>query len=263
MYHLKQVPSEAQIRVYLRRILFGKNVFCPACRSRRVVRYDQRFRCRRCRTKFSLTSHTWLSSHRLPLQTWWLLLWCWVTQIPVQQSAELTEISRQSTYDWFDRFRARLPENPVILEKIVQLDEAFGKGWTLMLGKQQGVRKAAYAFLDEPDPKRHHALFFAQSHVKPGSHLQTDGAGIYQGIDRWWPVTHSTDIHRKWEFGKTSEIEGLFGNLRTFIRRMYHHVTPDMMPKYVREFCTRFSSPDLFDSPLSYLQKTLTLVPPG
>jgi hypothetical protein len=37
MYHLKQVPSDAQIRKYLRRILFGKNIFCPKCRSRKVV----------------------------------------------------------------------------------------------------------------------------------------------------------------------------------------------------------------------------------
>ena len=59
MYNLKQVPSEAQIRKYLRRILFGKNIFCPDCRSRLVVCYEQRYRCRKCRAKFSLTSHTW------------------------------------------------------------------------------------------------------------------------------------------------------------------------------------------------------------
>jgi hypothetical protein len=28
------------------------------------------------------------------------------------------------------------------------------------------------------------------------------------------------NLHAKWEFGSTSEIEGLFGNLRAFIRRM-------------------------------------------
>jgi hypothetical protein len=34
------------------------------------------------------------------------------------------------------------------------------------------------------------------------------------------------NLHAKWEFGSTSEIEGLFGNLRAFIWRMQ----PDKMP---------------------------------
>ena len=67
--------------------------------------------------------------------------------------------------------------------------------------------------------------------------LHTDGAGIYQGIERWWPVQHRRDIHKKLEFELTSEIEGLFGNLRTFIRRMYHHTTPEKLLEIVSEFC--------------------------
>ena len=93
---------------------------------------------------------------------------------------------------------------------------------------------------------------------QPKSKLQTDGAGIYRGINNWWQVVHKRDIHRKWEFGLTSEIEeGMFGNLRTFIRRMYHHVTPEYLPEYVSEFCVRFSSPEIFYSPLTYLEKSI------
>ena len=80
---------------------------------------------------------------------------------------------------------------------------------------------------------------------------------IYKGINKWWPVNHQRDIHNKWEFGKTSEIEGMFGVLRTFIRRMYHHVTPEYLPEFVAEFAVRFSHPEIFESPIEYLQKTL------
>ena len=109
--------------------------------------------------------------------------------------------------------------------------------------------------------QRHHALYFFAQHVQPNAKVATDGAAIYKHIDQWWPVTHVRDIHAKFEFSQTSEIEGLFGNLRTFIRRMYHHCTPAELPSYVREFCARFSLPETFDSPLNYLKKTLTLVP--
>jgi len=261
MYTLNHIPSEAQIERFLRRTLFGTRMRCPECASPRVRRYESRYRCLNCRTKFSLTSHTWLANHKAPLSQVWLLLWCWTQQVPVKQTASLAELSRQHTYGWFDTFRSHLPEDTVILEGLVQLDEAFGRGWTLMLGKQSGSRKLAYALLDLPEPQRQHVCYFLQSFVRPGSRLATDGAGIYRGIEQWWPVIHSTDIHRKFEFGQTSEIEGMFACFRTFIRRMYHHVTAEKVPEYVSEFCSRFSSPELFENPRHYLKKSLTLVP--
>jgi len=263
MYQLNQIPSEAQIKKYLRRILFGKNVFCPVCNFKQVVRYEDRYRCKRCRLKFSLLSYTWLRNMRLPYQQWWLVLWCWTKEIPVKQSMELTSLSNKAVRHWYRQFRLHLPLNMVILERIVQLDEAFFKNRSLMMAKQPGTRNLAWEMLSTTAVQRRHAAAFLEQHVQPNSQLNTDGAGIYQGIDSWWPVDHRRDIHSKWEFGLTSEIEGVFGNLRTFIRRMYHHSSPEHLPEYVGEFCYRFSSPEIFENPLSYLKKSLTLVPRG
>ena len=154
MYTYNQIPSEAQIRKYIRRILFGKNIFCPECKSRRVTTQSGRYRCKDCRIRFTLTSHSWLSNLKLPLQSWWTVLWSWSCAVPVK---------------------------------------------------------------------------------------------------------HSRDIHKKFEFEHTSEIEGVFGNYRTFARRMYHHHWSINLEKYVREFCFRFSSPELFKNPLFYLTKSLKL----
>jgi transposase-like protein len=261
MYHLNQIPSEAQIKKYLRRIIFGKNVFCPVCRSRKVVTYEERYRCRRCREKFSLLSHTWLSDMKLPYQQFWMLLWCWTIREPILQTRALTHLSEDTIRRWYERFRAHLPPETHVLERIVQLDEAFFKDMTLMMGKQKGKRKLAYTVIPGTHPQRQHAAHFLFQKVKPGSRLWTDGAGIYRGIERWWPVKHQRDIHRKFEFTHTSEIEGIFGNYRTFVRRMYHHHWSKNLEEYVREFCFRFSSPEIFENPLYYLEKTLSLVP--
>lgn len=263
MYNLKQIPSEAQIKKYLRKIIFGKNFFCPKCKSRKIMKYENRYRCLKCRTKFSLLSHTWLSNLKLPLGQWWMLLWCWTNQIPVLQTQKLTHLSEGAVRHWFDQFRAHLPEEEHILEHVVQLDEAFFKKIVLILGKQVGSRKLAYNFIFDGYPDKTDACNFLFHKVAPGSKLWTDGGGIYRGISNDWPVEHSRDIHRKFEFQHTSEIEGMFACLRTFIRRMYHHVTPEKLPEYVREFCFRFSSPEMFKNPLCYAEKTLTLVPTG
>jgi hypothetical protein len=264
MYQLNQIPSEAKIRQYLRQIIFGKNMFCPNCRSNRVYAVQGRYRCRKCRIRFSLLSHTWLSNMKLPLQQFWLLLWCWTVQVPVKQTMAFTNLSEPTIRLWFDQFRAHLPADEQILEAVVQLDEAyFGgkKGYALLMGKQAGTRKLAYHILSEANPAKCDAAAFLQTYVKPGTILHTDGSSIYKKISDWWPVEHKRDMHKKFEFELTSEIEGMFGVYRTFIRRMYHHVTRDKFPHMVGEFCYRFSHPELFRNPRHYLLITLRLVP--
>ncbi len=262
MYQLQQIPSETKIKKYLRHILFGKNLFCPVCGSRKVVQYETRYRCRTCRKKFSLFSHTWLSNMKLPYEKFWLLLWSWTTAIPIKQTKTLTRLSEKTVRYWFSAFRAHLPRETHVLERIVQLDEAYFRNAALLMGKQKGMRRLAYDVIFQPSVDRYQATQFLFQKVKPGTKLWTDGAAIYRGIERYWPLKeHRRDLHCKWEFGKTSEIEGVFGNYRTFVRRMYHHHWSENLEEYVREFCFRFSSPELFENPLFYLQKTLSLVP--
>jgi len=201
---------------------------------------------------------------KLPLQKFWLVLWCWTSQVPVRQTAKLSELSEVTIYHWFEKFRKQLPTDQNTLEHLVQLDEAyFGgrKGRTLFLGKQVGTRKLAWYMLNNPNPKREDAWYFLKNHITPKTILNTDGASIYRGIDNWWPVKHQRDIHRKFEFEKTSEIEGIFGVLRTYIRRMYHHVTVDKLPELISEFCFKFSHPEMYGNPQYFLEISMGRVP--
>jgi hypothetical protein len=137
------------------------------------------------------------------------------------------------------------------------MDEAYFKNLALLMAKQESSRNLAHQVIFKKSVDKRDATEFLFQHVEPKSYLQTDGSGIYQNINQWWQVKHKQDIHKRWEFELTSEIEGMFGNLRTFIRRMYHHATSIYLPEYVSEFCFRFSSPEIFISPNSYLAKTL------
>lgn len=261
MYVLKQIPSEAQIKKSIKKAVFGSNLFCPECRSQKIMKYENRYRCNKCRTKFSLISHTWLKGMRLKYQKFWLLLWCYVNKVPIKQTMNLTYLPEKTVRHWYDLFRSNLPVNEVILEGKIQIDEAYSKGRAIIVGKQIGSRKLAWTVLDKNTVDQHDMVSFMVQYIKPRSRVQSDGAAIYKGSKHYWPYRHKRDIHSKWEFSLTSEIEGTFGNMRTFIRRMYHHVTPHTMPKYVREFCVRFCLPEIFNSPLTFVEKTLKLVP--
>lgn len=258
---LNQIPSETKIRKVLRNIIFGKNLYCPWCRGRKVTASEQRYWCSRCRKHFSLFTGTWLSGMKLSLRTWYALLWCWTQKIPVLQTQKLCHVGEEAVRYWFRAFRLQLPDIQPILHGKVQLDEAYFTNLSLLLAKQVGTKKLAHQVIFKNSVTKAEAAQFIFQSIQPKTRLQTDGAGIYKQIDQWWQVKHTVDIHKRFEFGLTSEIEGLFGNLRTFIRRMYHHVTPEYLPEYVIEFCARFSSPEIFISPNDYLSNTLKPVP--
>lgn len=254
---LKQIPSETKIRKQLRKVIFGHNLRCPHCRSRKVYAFEGRYRCQKCRRPFTLLTGTWLAGSKLALRTLYALLWCWTQEIPVKQTSKLCHVSEVSVYTWFRKFRLHLPQFEPILKGTVQMDEVYFKNLALIVAKQVGSKRLAHQMIYKNSVNKSETTGFLFQYIQPGSKLRTDGGSMYKKIDQWWPVNHRQDIHRKWEFSLTSEIEGLFGNLRTFLRRMYHHTTPEYLPEYVSEFCVRFSSPEIFASPLAYLEKTL------
>jgi transposase-like protein len=258
---LQQIPSEPQIRKQLRQIIYGSHLFCPTCHRRKIWASEGRYWCQRCRKNFSLLSGTWLAGLKLNLRTWYTLVWCWTQAIPVLQSQKITHVGEEAVYHWFRQFRLHLAEVQPILHGTVQMDEAYFRSLSLLLSKQVGTTKLAWQVLQKSSVDKRDAANFLFQNIQPRSRLHTDGSGIYKRIDRWWPVTHKKDIHKKWEFELTSEIEGMFGNLRTFIRRMYHHTTPAYLPEYVAEFAIRFSHPEWFISPRHYLLETLKPAP--
>jgi len=127
--------------------------------------------------------------------------------------------------------------------------------------EQINSKRIAYQIIFKNSVDKSETSQFLFQYIQPKTRLQTDGGSIYKKIEQWWQVKHKVDIHRKFQFGLTSEIEGMFGNLRTFIRRMYHHVTIEYLPEYVAEFSIRFSHPEIFDSPLTFLKYSLSSVP--
>ena len=264
VHALSQIPTEKQIRRKLSKIIFGKRVWCPCCgRQKYVVQieYYKKWRCVKCRNKFSLTSVTWLKGMKISLKHLYALIWCWQKKIPVQQSRDLLGLSLPTIRRYYELFRDHLSVDfDVILEGRVQMDEMFIKGGFVIGAKDIKNKQIRFKVISDPHPNKHHAMDFIRTHIKPGSVLCTDGSGIYAACTKQWPLEHVRDIHSRFEFEITSEIEGMWGVLRTFIRRMYHHVTFKKLPKVVAEFEARQSHPHLFDNPLTLLQNLLTPV---
>jgi len=257
----------------LRKVVFGEHIFCPRCGSKKVKKHEKRYLCQRCRKPFSLTSVTWLKGMKISLDVFWLLLWCWTNKVPGDQAQKLCCVSKPTQRRWYEKFREHIPEQPfeeLRLSGIVQMDEAYrgGKkqGYAIVgakekQGKAKTQKRMAFQIIPRSAVNREEACSFLQENVVPDSQLHTDGAGIYKTIEKWWRVNHQYELHKKWEFTLTSEIEGLWGTLTTFIRRMYHHVTKDKIEELLREFQARQMYPEWFGSPSDFLLVSLARIP--
>lgn len=262
---LSQIPSEKQALKELKKIVFGKKVTCPNCGKKihvLEIEKNKRWRCRKCRNKFSITSVNWLKGMKISVRHLWCLIWCWQQKLNVQQVQSLVNLSIPTIRRYYELFRDNLNVDiDVILEGKVQADEMFVKGAFIMGAKDINNKKIKLNVVFQKYPNKKDAMNLIYNHIKPGSDLYTDGSGIYIGCKNWWPIkNHKRDIHNKWEFSLTSEIEGIWANLRTFIRRMYHHVTLEKLPKVVAEFEARFSHKEIFNSVPTFLKNSLSSV---
>ncbi len=261
---LSQIPTEKQISKQLKKIIFGQRVKCPDCRRAMYVqeiRKNNVWRCKKCRNKFSLTSVSWLKGMKISKMHLWALIWCWQRKINVQQVQALLGLSIPTIRRYYEMFRDHLNlDFDVILENVVQMDEMFVKDAFILGAKDIKHKKIKLKVVFKKSPDKSDAMNFIYNHIKPKSILCTDGGSIYRGCNNWWPIKHYKDIHRKWQFEITSEIEAIWANLRTFIRRMYHHVSREKLPKVVAEFEARFCQKELFISPLNFLKNSLSSV---
>jgi transposase-like protein len=263
---LQQSPSKAKIKRDIKKFVFGKKLFCPHCGSASIKKYENRYRCKLCRRPFSLISVTWLKGMKIPLDLFWMILWCWTKKMSITQASDLCDLSRPTITRWYGKFRDNIPEmDEIKLSGIIQMDEAYrgsNKNKFSIIGAKEKTKenkkKVVLKIIPKSSVDRRDAIDFMTEYVSPKSKLNTDGSSIYKKIENWYDVKHQYEIHSKWEFTLTSEIEGIWGTLTTFVRRMYHRITINNAPSIVKEFSARITYPELFNSPASFFEKSLS-----
>jgi len=254
------LSSARKIRAFFKKCIFGRNIFCPACRSHHVVAHQGGYRCKKCSLRFSLLSHTFLKGAKLDEAQIIRIVECFVAATPVNQAMRLTGLSEKAVRHWYALLRAQLPQNTTVLSGLVQVDELYmggRKGRAIIAGKAVVPKHIAMYVCQRWKPTFQDFTSFFQTRIAPGSHVCTDGHPSYRIMPVIFPITHQRDNHGKFEFTHTSEIEGVFGTFRTFIRRMYHHISYKYLEEYCVEFEARFSHKEYFLSAEQFLLKTL------
>ena len=263
MYILNQVPSEAKIKAFVRKLLFGKRLRCPHCSSFRVRSIECRFYCRKCRKKFSLISVSWLSGMKLSWSQFWILLRCWQTRQALPSACELAGVSIPTARRWYRRFQYNLPyKRGGKLSGEVEIDEAFiGKSRSgnqrIVIGAYERSRKRISLEII-PNRSEETTDRFILNNVKQKSIVYTDCWSSYSGIDNFFGYKHETCNHSQYVFGLTNHIEAIWSAFKRWIRRSWQQVKAYLLPQFIKEFEARNNQPELFESPETYLIKSLS-----
>ena len=261
------VPSQAKIQSLLKQATFGHRPYCPRCGTSHIQRSEDRYRCKRCRRPFSLTSVSWLRGMKISHRQLWLLLQCWQQKVSFGTTMQITGVSAITVRRWFRRFRTHLVYESPSLRNFVEVDEAFlGRrrygNQRIVLGAYERD-SGAVILRAVPNREQDTTDRFLLKYVHPGSTVATDSASCYEGIDAFFGYRHDVCNHSQFHFGPTNHIESIWSALKRFIRRTYHHYHRYWLPALLREFEARINAPRTFLSPLTYLQACLAVVPSG
>lgn len=260
---LDQCPSEANIRAFVRKLVFGTHVRCPWCSTRKIANYSGRFHCKKCRRKFSLTSVSWLSGMKLSWSQFWVLLRCWQQRHGLPVAMEIAGVSKPTARRWYRKFQYHLPyTQDQSLSGEVEVDEAF-------VGRRRhGNQRILFGALERSTGKIALEVTnnraqgttdrFILTHIQKETTVFTDCFSSYQGIDTFFGYRHETCNHSQYIFGPTNRIEAVWSAFKRWIRRSWQQVRAYMLEHFVREFEARNNVPELFESPESYLTKSLS-----
>lgn len=267
MYSITHPPSEAKARALIRSCLWPSgHPRCPHCGRQRSRVLDDRYWCRACRRKFSLFSGTWLKHCRLSCRTLWTLLWCWQHGYSPGKIAELCDVSSQCVSHMLPLFRAHLPQRSPVLLGVVEVDETCvahekygGQLWVLGAVQRSAPEKIALRLTR--DREQDTTDQFLLDHVSTKSLIVTDGWQAYTHIGEFFGYGHQVAIHERGDLGPTNRIENLWSVFDRWRLRQYGTPRRSHLPELVCEFQARLCTPELFDSPLSFLTNAFSSVP--
>ena len=265
MYKLPNLAGNLKCWRKLNNIIFGDSLSCPGCEATLKENYNSKYLwCKYCRHKYRPTAYkgSWLYGMKLKPKQLFTLLWCWQNKKSPDTARLLSSLSYTTVQRWYERFRTHLPDgSAVILEGLVQIDESyFGKQkskqpQTIVVGAiEQGSRNV---MLRITNTRSREALEqFVQDNVKQGTMVVSDKWYGYQEL----PLLgygHESWNHSIGQFSETNQIEGLWGVIKRYLRKLYGCIPTRNLQSILNEWMARQNSKELFTSPENYLRATV------
>jgi len=258
---LTDIPSEARCKQLVYELLTKQKIHAP-CKGKIAWKRCRDYGwCRTCRQKIRPKAGMWFRGSKLSYHTLFQLLWCWQARQSPGSVRSATGCSYQTIQRWYARFREHLPpDSGELLSGVVAVDEAwFGKrrygGQTIVIGAiETDTRRLRLQVI--PDTEQDSIESFLESWVERSSHLITDCAAGYKGVE-WLGYSRESYNHSQGCFGMSNHIECIWSAMKRHLRKLYGCVPTTYLQAFLNEWMARHNQRSLFESPLAYLQATV------
>ena len=262
-------PDEEAARQWFENLIWENGRHCPNCGSINTHEASHAkcpYRCRECKSYFSVKTGTVMAASHVPLRKWAFAIYLDITSpkgISAMRLHRDIDVSYRTAWFMLHRIREAFigeDANVLPMRGPVEVDETYVGGkrknmhrsqrrrWAGTRGsvgkaavvgvKDRLTNKVCVEVVESTDAATLQG--FIRRHVSPGATVYTDEASAYSSLRgfRHEAVSHSTGEYVR-EEAHTNGIEAFWSVFKRAYIGTYHYVSHKHLQRYISEFAVR------------------------
>ena len=259
MEFIKLFPDKQSCLSHIEKIRWANGITCPFCGNIKIYNTNRGFKCSKCLKKFSHTVATIFDNSKMPLTTWFFLIYMEAVckkNVSSHQVARNLNLHQAVAWRMQQKIRLSMKQSESLkLSGVCEIDECFvskGNKWTRWGGIS--TRKTPIIGIVErggnvvikavEDRKRSTIIEIVKQHVIEGSTIYSDGNPVYQKLPQCYAhdfVEHSSHEYVR-EDVHTNNIENVWSFFKKSVRNAHHSISAKHIQLYCDQTAFRYNN---------------------